>query len=74
MSKIEIFKENKMLGGYLLAVRDDWSFKIKRVSISEEEKHAYEQSFGSKIITYSDFFNWWRVLSEESNTKINSHV
>jgi hypothetical protein len=70
MGKIQLFVENKMLGGYSLAVRDDWSFKIKRVSISEIEKQAYENKFGEQILTYTEFFKWWQVFVKENNSKI----
>ena len=59
MGKVQTFIENKIIGGYSLAVRDDWSFKIKRVNITEEEKQAYQKEFGDEILTYSDFLNWW---------------
>ncbi len=59
MGKVQVFVENKVLGGYSLAVRDDWSFKIKRVNITNEEKEAYEKEFGNEILTYSDFLDWW---------------
>jgi len=72
MGKIQIFEENKMLGGYSLAVRDDWSFKIKRVSISEKEKEAYELKFGDQILTYTEFFRWWQIFVKENNSKIKS--
>ncbi len=48
-----------MLGGYSLAVRDDWVYKIKRVHITEKEKELYIEKFGEKIVTYSEFFDWW---------------
>ena len=58
-SRINIFEENQLLGGYSLAVRDDWTFKIKRTHITKEEKKEYERKFGNKIITYNEFFDWW---------------
>lgn len=59
MGKVKLFEENKVLGGYSLAVRDDWSFKIKRVHVTEDEKNAYIEKFGDEILTYSEFLNWW---------------
>ncbi len=60
MGKVKLFEENKLIGGYSLAVRDDWSFKIKRVHVTEDEKEAYIKEFGvDTILTYSDFFKWW---------------
>ncbi len=56
---IELFKENKIIGGFLLAVRDDWSFHIKRVSVTKKEMEEYKRVFGKKIITYKEFFEWW---------------
>ena len=64
MSDIKLFIENKTIGGYSLAVRDDWSFKIKRVNVSGDEKENYEQTFGRKIITYEQFFEWWMKLNK----------
>lgn len=64
MGKIQTFEENKVLGGYSLAVRDDWSYKIKRVHIDEDEKVAYEKEFGDKILSYSEFFDWWQKFYE----------
>ena len=57
--RVKIFEESPMLGGYSLAVRDDWSYKIKRVNITEAEKEAFEKEFGEELITYDTFFNWW---------------
>lgn len=58
-NRIQIFEENKMIGGYSLAVREDWSHKIKRVNITEVEKQKYIDTFGEEIITYDEFFEWW---------------
>ncbi len=57
--KIELFEESPMLGGFSLAVRDDWNYKIKRVHVSAEEKEAYLAEFGDEIVTYARFFEWW---------------
>ena len=46
--RVKIFEESPMLGGYSLAVRDDWSYKIKRVNITEAEKEAFEKEFGEE--------------------------
>ena len=67
MSNVQTFIENKMLGGYSLAVRDDWSFKIKRINISEDEKNAYEEKFEDQILTYTEFFDWWQAFINENN-------
>ena len=53
-----------MIGGYSIAVRDDWSLKIKRVHISDTEKDAYVEKFDKKIILESDFMNWWIEFNE----------
>ncbi len=62
--RIVLFKESPLTGGYSLAVRDDWVYKIKRVNISKVEKKLYEEDFGNKIITYKDFFEWWSRLNK----------
>ncbi len=63
-TKIELFKENKTIGGYSIAVRDDWSFKIKRMHISEADKEKYVQKFGNKIILESEFLDWWVAVNQ----------
>ena len=62
--KIELFKENTLIGGYSIAVRDDWSFKIKRMHISDTEREAYVEKFGERIILESKFMNWWIKFNE----------
>ena len=62
--KIELFKENKTLGGYSIAVRDDWSFKIKRMHLSETDKEKYIRKFGNKIILESEFMDWWIEINK----------
>ncbi len=69
MGKVELFKRNKLIGGWSLAVRDDWSFKIKRVNITDEEKELYEKEIGNEILTYSDFFEWWLKAREKLQQK-----
>ncbi len=57
-NRIELFKENTALGGYSIAVRDDWSFKIKRLHITVTEKEAYEKKFENKILIEKEFLDW----------------
>ncbi|NJO87610.1 MAG: hypothetical protein HC831_00605 [Chloroflexia bacterium] len=54
-NRIELFKENAALGGFSIAVRDDWSFKIKRLHITVEEKEAYEKSLKLKFYLKKSF-------------------
>lgn len=61
--EIKLFEESPLLGGYALAVRDNWVYKIKRVHVTEKEKDLYIEEFGEKIITYDDFFDWWCRLN-----------
>ena len=56
---VKLFEENSLLGGYSLAVRDDWVYKIKRVHVTEKEREQFLDAFGEKIITYNEFFDWW---------------
>jgi len=58
-NRIKLFEESPLLGGYSLAVRDDWVYKIKRVHVTQDEKNLYEKDFGDIIITYNEFFDWW---------------
>ena len=56
---IKLFEESRILGGYSLAVKDDWGPKIKRRHITEREKELYLKEFGEKMITDDEFFDWW---------------
>jgi len=67
-NRIELFKENTALGGFSIAVRDDWSFKIKRLHISVEEKEAYEKKFKDKILLEKEFLEWWMKNKEEQKS------
>lgn len=58
-SKTPLFRKNRILGGYSLAVRDDWNFHIRTTHISEEDKEKYLNDFGEKIISYKEFYDWW---------------
>ncbi len=64
-NRIEIFKENPILGGFSIAVRDDWSFKIKRIHISVEEKEAFQKQFDNQILLESEFMQWWLNFRQE---------
>lgn len=67
-NRTKLFVESPMLGGYTLSVRDDWSYKIKHVNITEHEKQEYEKKFGEEIITYNEFFDWWKTLNNLEKT------
>lgn len=64
---VKLFEESTMIGGYALAVRDEWSYKIKRVNVSEEEMFAYLKEFGEVIVTFDVFFNWWVKYNDLGN-------
>lgn len=57
-----IKSENPYWKGFLLAVRNDWSQKIRRIHISEDEKEKYVQEFGDEILYEDDFFQWWEKI------------
>ena len=57
--KTPLFKINRMLGGYSLAVRDDWNYHIISTHITDEDKELYLKMFGEKLITYDEFYEWW---------------
>ncbi|MBR4264615.1 MAG: hypothetical protein IKQ46_01010 [Bacteroidales bacterium] len=65
---IVIFTECPVLGGYTLTVRDNWNFKLKQVSITAAEKDAYIEHFGNEIVTYEEFFEWWKDLNNKNLT------
>jgi hypothetical protein len=66
-NRIELFKENTALGGFSIAVRDDWSFKIKRLHITVEEKEAYEKKFNDEILHEKEFLQWWMEYKKSQN-------
>lgn len=63
-----IFTESPLLGGYTLTVKDDWNFKLKQVSITASEKDLYLETFGEDIITYEEFFEWWKSVNQKMLT------
>lgn len=65
-SRIETFRENPLLGGFSIAVRDNWSFKIKRIHIGTAEKEVYEKQYGDKILLEKDFMEWWLNFKQAS--------
>lgn len=64
-----LFEECPALGGYTLTVRDDWSYKPKKVAITAQEKEAYEKQFGNKLITYNEFMEWWKEYNNVNKRK-----
>ncbi len=63
--KIPLFEENTAIGGFSIAVRDDWSFKIKRIHINKEDKEAYEKKFKDKMLLEKDFLDWWMEMYKD---------
>ncbi len=63
---IQLFDENRKLGGYNVRVMDDWGFRIKKRHITESEKEQYERKFGHKMITDNEFFEWWKNLNSQT--------
>jgi hypothetical protein len=50
------------LGGYYIPVRNSWSYRLKKVHLSDKEKQLYEQKFGEKIILDTEFDEWYSSL------------
>ncbi len=68
-SKIKVIERNRVIGGYSLSVRDDWVYKIKKVHLNESEKDKYIEDFGDeKIITYEEFYEWYKNYKLNKNT------
>jgi len=57
--EVELFEENRVLRGYNISVLDNWGTKVKKHSITEDEKEAYIKDFGYKMITDDEFYEWW---------------
>lgn len=62
--KIKVIERNRIIGGYTLSVRDDWIFKIKKVHLTEAEKDKYVEKFGEQIITFNEFYEWYKDLKD----------
>jgi hypothetical protein len=62
MDDIILFEESKLLGGYAVAVLDDWETKIRRRHITEKEKELYLQEFGDNLIKDSKFYKWLKEV------------
>ncbi len=63
---VKVIDRNRILGGYSLSVRDNWVYKIKKVHINETEKDKYLEDFGEQIITFDEFFEWYKKLKKSS--------
>ena len=63
--KVKVIDRNRIIGGYTLSVRDDWVFKIKKVHLTEEEKDKYLETFGEQILSYNEFYIWYRSLKKD---------
>ncbi len=59
---VKIIDRNRIIGGYTLSVKDDWVYKIKKVHISETEKDKYIEKFGETIITFNEFYEWYKTI------------
>ncbi len=70
--EVKVIKQNKVLGGYTLSVRDDWVYKLKKIHLNEREKNKYLEEFGGEeIITFETFFQWYKQVKKgrpEDNT------
>jgi len=69
---IKVIDRNRILGGYSLSVRDNWVYKIKKVHLNEAEKDKYLEDFGEQIITFDEFFDWYKSLKQTSKENISS--
>ena len=69
---VKVIDRNRILGGYSLSVRDNWVYKIKKIHINEFEKDKYLEDFGERIITYDEFFEWYKKLKETTKELIHS--
>ena len=65
-TKIKVIERNSVIGGYSLSVRDNWVYKIKKIHITETEKDKYLENFGEVIVTYDEFFEWYKALKERA--------
>lgn len=52
--------------GYNIPVRNSWSYKLKKVHLSDKEKQLYEQKFGEKIILDTEFDEWYNSITTNS--------
>ncbi len=62
--RIQLFKESRILKGYTIAVRDDWSLRVKRILINDYQKELYEKEFEDKLITENEFYVWLEKILE----------
>ncbi len=67
--KVKVIERNRIIGGYSLSVRDNWVYKIKKVHLNENEKDKYLEDFGETIVTYDDFFEWYKALKEKQKAE-----
>ncbi len=66
---IKVIENNRIIGGFTLSVRDYWVYKIKKIHLTEFEKDKYLENFGARIITFNDFFEWYKTLKKQIITE-----
>jgi len=54
-----LFVEEKKIGGWLLAIRNNWNEEITRTFVTEDVKAAYLETFGNKVLKEDDFLDWY---------------
>jgi hypothetical protein len=63
-SESKVIDIDKIIGGYTLSVKDDWVLKIKKIHISEYEKDLYLEEFGDTMITFNEFYKWFKTIKK----------
>ena len=69
---VKVIDRNRILGGYSLSVRDNWVYKIKKIHLNEIEKDKYLEDFGEQIITFDEFYEWYKNLKQTSKDQIST--
>jgi hypothetical protein len=64
--RVKVIERNRIIGGYTLSVRDDWVFKIKKVHLTEDEKDKYLSRFGETIVSYNEFYEWYKTIKQKA--------
>ena len=62
--KTKLFIENRVIGGYAVAVQSDWFYRIRREHLTNEQRKLYEKEFGHEILSEKLFNDWWFKVSK----------
>lgn len=68
-----LFLEEKKIGGWLLAIRNNWNEDLRRTFVSDDVKQAYTETFGQKVLKEDDFLDWYCEYKKQKNEQLSKN-